>query len=209
MNPFRQFLIKSCHFDAAHDLAHTERVVKNAERLVKEEGPGADSEIIKAAAWLHDCVTVPKDHSDRSKASMLAAEKAGKFLESIQFPQKKIDDVKHAIEAHSFSAGIKPQTIEAKIVQDADRLDALGAMGIARCFAVGGQLNRPIYNPADPFCKTEPPNDQKWTLDHFYVKLFELPGEMNTEAAKREAEKRVEYMKQFLQELEAEITTGS
>jgi uncharacterized protein len=152
---------------------------------------------------------VPKDHPDRSKSSILAAKKAAIFLESIKFPEIKIGDVKHAIEAHSFSGGIKPRTIEAKIVQDADRLDALGAIGIARCFVVGGQLNRPIYNPADPFCKTEPPNDKKWTLDHFYVKLFELPGKMNTEVAKREAENRVEYMKQFLQELEAEISTES
>lgn len=75
-----------------------------------------------------------------------------------------MSDVVHAIEAHSFSAGIKPETIEAKIVQDADRLDALGAIGIARCFTVGGQLERPVYNSDDPFCETRKPDDQKWNI---------------------------------------------
>lgn len=158
-----------------------------------------------AAAWLHDCVVLPKNHFDRKKASLLAGEKAATFLRENRFPDEKVSAVVHAIEAHSFSAGIKPQTIEAKIVQDADRLDALGAIGIARCFAVGGQLERAIYHADDPFCKNRHPDDTHSNVDHFYTKLFRLPDTMNTENARKEAVNRVKFMKDFLKKLELEI----
>lgn len=204
MNHFRQFLLDSCNFDSAHDITHTERVVRNALLLAKEEK--CDEEIVLAAAWLHDCVIIPKDDPDRNKASKLAAVKAIGYLTSIQFNQEKIKDVAHAIEAHSFSAGIKPKTIEAKIVQDADRLDALGAIGIARCFIVGGQMNRSLYQPEDPFCTFRAPDDSEWTVDHFYTKLFKLPEQMNLVSSKKEAHRRVDYMKQFLSKLDQEIS---
>lgn len=204
MNHFRKFLLDSCKFDSAHDIAHTERVVKNALLLAKEET--CDEEVVIAAAWLHDCVIVPKDHPDRNKASKLAAEKATTYLESIQFNQEKIPEIAHAIEAHSFSAGIKPKTTEANIVQDADRLDALGAIGIARCLMVGGQMNRLLYQPEDPFCTQREPDDGEWTVDHFYTKLFKLPEQMNLKCAKIEAERRVDFMRQFLSRMDQEIS---
>ena len=203
MNHFRQFLLDSCNFDSAHDITHTERVVRNALMLAKEEK--CDEEVVLAAAWLHDCVILPKDDPDRKKASKRASEKATNYLESIHFNREKIPEVAHAIEAHSFSAGIKPKTIEAKIVQDADRLDALGAIGIARCFIVGGQLNRSLYQPEDPFSARRDPDDSEWTIDHFYTKLFKLPEQMNLESSKREALRRVDYMKNFLVRLDLEI----
>ena len=196
------FLEKSSH-DNAHDLAHIRRVVANAEKILLYES--GDREVVSAAAWLHDCVVLPKNHPDRKQASKMAAQKAAVFLESAGFPNSKIEAVSHAIEAHSFSAGIKPKSIEAKIVQDADRLDALGAIGIARCFAVGGQLNRPLYDPDDPFCESRLPDDLRWTIDHFYAKLFKLPETMNTESAKQEAKKRVDFMEIYLEKLSTEI----
>lgn len=204
MNHFRQFLLDSCNFDSAHDISHTERVVSNALLLVKKEK--CDEEVVIAAAWLHDCVIVPKDHPDRNNASKLAAEKATSYLKSIQFSKKRIPEVAHAIEAHSFSAGIKPKTTEAKIVQDADRLDALGAIGIARCFIVGGQMNRSLYHPEDPFSTQREPDDSEWTVDHFYTKLFKLPELMNLESSKTEAKRRVDFMKQFLMRMDQEIS---
>jgi uncharacterized protein len=189
--------------DTAHDFAHTKRVVANAKKLLKTEQ--ADPETVLAAAWLHDCVTLPKNHPERKKASSLAAESAVQFLREIHFPDEKLEETAHAIEAHSFSAGIKPRTMEAKIVQDADRLDALGAIGIARCFAVSGELNRPIYNTDDPFCETREPDDTIWTIDHFYAKLFKLPDFMNTESARAEAEKRAKFMQRYLNQLRNEI----
>jgi len=197
------FLKESSETDSAHDLGHTKRVVANAKIILNTEA--ADTEIVIASAWLHDCVILPKNHPDREKASQLAAQKSAEFLNSIEFPDHKIDGVIHAIEAHSFSAGIKPKTKEAEIVQDADRLDALGAIGIARCFTVGGQLERPLYNPDDPFCESRKPNDQMWNVDHFYAKLFKLPDTMNTEGARNEANSRAEFMRSYLDQLKSEI----
>lgn len=189
--------------DSAHDIAHVKRVVKSAKEILAEEE--ADAEVVLPAAWLHDCVVLPKDHPDREKASLLAAEKAAEFLQTIDFPSQKIEEVKHAVEAHSFSAGIEAETIEAKIVQDADRLDAIGAIGIARCLMIGGKLDRPLYNPEDPFCDNRSPDDGSWTIDHFFKKLFKLPGMMHTVTAKREAKRRVQFMKNYLVELKREV----
>ncbi|WP_340104469.1 HD domain-containing protein [Rhodohalobacter sp. 8-1] len=200
---YRKFLEDNTESDAAHDIAHVKRVVKNAELIFLKES--ADKEIVLAAAWLHDCAILPKNHPDRKRASTFAAQKAAQFLATIDFPENKIASTAHAIEAHSYSAGIIPKTIEAKIVQDADRLDALGAIGIARCFSVGGELNNPMYHPDDPFAENREPDDTIWTVDHFYQKLFRLPDMLNTKTAKEVASKRVEYMKSFLQQVSAEI----
>lgn len=189
--------------DTAHDFAHTKRVVANAKTLLMSER--ADSEVVLAAAWLHDCETLPKNHPERKKASAYAANTAVQFLSTIHFPTEKMEQTAHAIEAHSFSAGLTPRTMEAKIVQDADRLDALGAIGIARCFAVSGELKRPIYNSDDPFCETREPDDTIWTIDHFYTKLFKLPDTMNTESARIEAKKRAIFMELYLNRLREEI----
>lgn len=189
--------------DSAHDIAHIERVVRSARAIGREEQ--ADIEVVLPAAWLHDCIILPKNHPDRKKASTLAAQKAAEFLSTLNYPANKIPVVAHAIEAHSFSAGLAPKTIEAMIVQDADRLDALGAIGIARCFSVGGALNNSMYHPDDPFAKEREPDDSKWTVDHFYKKLFRLTELLNTDAAKDIAGKRIEYMKAFLEQLSTEI----
>lgn len=189
--------------DSAHDLAHIQRVVSNAVQLLSFEP--ADPEIVLAAAWLHDCVILPKNHPDRNTASSLAAKKAVSFLKEIGFPSDKLHPVSHAIIAHSFSADIKPETIEAQIVQDADRIDALGAIGIARCFLVSGQLDNPIYNPEDPFCKKRQPDDSLWAIDHFFKKLFRLPETLNTESARLIAEKRVRFMREYLDQFSKEI----
>lgn len=191
--------------DSAHDAAHFRRVVKTALELSEIED--ADTEIVEAAAWLHDCVILPKNHPERKRASELAAEKARDFLKGTEFPFDKIPAVQHAIKSHSYSAGIKPETIEAKIVQDADRLDALGAIGIARCFMVGGKLGHSIYNPSDPFCDIRQPDDSLWNVDHFYRKLFRLPDDMNTESAREKALERIAFMKAYLDVLKNEISS--
>lgn len=198
-----KFLNNNTEYDAAHDIAHIKRVVRSAKKINLEES--GDDEIVIAAAWLHDCVALPKNHPDRKKSSTLAAQKAAVFLGTVGFPASKIPAVAHAIEAHSFSAGLEPKTIEAKIVQDADRLDALGAIGIARCFSVGGELSSPLYHPEDPFAESREPDDSKWTVDHFYNKLFRLPDLLNTSTAREMAKERVLFMKKFLKQLSSEI----
>ena len=189
--------------DAAHDLHHVRRVVRNAIQLTESED--ADPQVTIPAAWLHDCVAVPKDSPERARGSLLAAEAAVAFLTGLDYPRDKLPEVFHAIEAHSFSAGISPRTLEAQVVQDADRLDSLGAIGIARCLVVGGHLGRPLCAPEDPFCRERPPDDRQYTIDHFYAKLLKLPATMQTTAGRAEAERRADYMRGYLQRLQAEI----
>ena len=190
--------------DPAHDISHIRRVVQNTLRLTEVENGNA--EITVPAAWLHDCVSVPKDSPLRKQASKLAADEAVRFLESVDYPSNLLAAIHHAIEAHSFSANIETETLEARIVQDADRLEAVGAIGIARCFLTGGSMGTQLYDPADPFAQNRALDDRRYTLDHFYCKLFGLAKTMKTEAGRAEAIKRTQYMQDFLQLLDTEIT---
>jgi len=192
--------------DPAHDITHVRRVVQNT--LLLTEVENGNPAISVPAAWLHDCVSVAKDSPLRKQASKLAAEEAVRFLESIQYPADLLAQIYHAIEAHSFSANIPAETLEARIVQDADRLEAVGAIGIARCFLTGGSMGTPLYEPSDPFAENRELNDRSYTLDHFYCKLLGLAQTMQTGAGKAEALKRTDYMKAFLQQLGSEIGHG-
>ena len=201
---WQTFLLKQLPDDGAHDLTHVQRVVANARRLAK--GERADLAVVLPAAWLHDCVTIPKNSPDRPRASRLASKTAVAHLRATHYPQQHHDAIAHAIEAHSFSAGISPQTIEAQVVQDADRLDALGAIGIARTFIIGGKLNRPIYDPDDPFCQDRPADDNMATIDHFYTKLLTLADTMQTAVGRQIAHQRTQYMLDFLAQMADEIS---
>mgnify|MGYP000545478938 CR=1 FL=1 len=189
--------------DPAHDLSHIKRVVNTTRYLT--DISEANAWVTIPAAWLHDCVQVAKDSPDRAIASRLAAEEGVRFLGTLDYPAEHLDAVRYAIEAHSFSAAIPVRTLEAGIVQDADRLDALGAIGTARCLLTGGAMGSGLYHPADPFCAQRKPADRDWSVDHFYAKLFKLPETMQTDAGRAEAERRVQFMKNFLAELGREI----
>ena len=202
---FTDFLdAQAADADAAHDRAHVTRVVTMARRLAEDEE--AQMDVVVPAAWLHDCVVVPKDAPDRAEASRRAAEAARTLLKSEGYPEQWIPDIEHAIAAHSYSGDVAPDTTEAEVVQDADRLDALGAIGIARCFTVGGALDQSLYDPDDPFCDDRAPDDDTCTLDHFYAKLLRLPDTMQTEAGRAEAERRAAFLREYLDQLRDEIT---
>ena len=201
---FATFIQVEMQTDLAHDYQHVLRVVKNAKLLCQQEG--AIEPVVIPAAWLHDCLSLPKDHPQRAQASQLAADKAINFLSSIQYPEEHFQAIHHAICCHSYSANITPTTLEAKIVQDADRLDALGAIGIARCLQVSSQLKRPLYAPEDPFCITRKVDDKTYTLDHFYQKLLKIKNTMHCRSAREEADKRTKYMQGFLEQLQDEIS---
>ncbi|EMR9626111.1 HD domain-containing protein [Vibrio parahaemolyticus] len=201
---FLEFMQQEMQVDAAHDIEHVKRVVKTAKQLCNEEN--ADIAIVLPAAYLHDCFTYPKDHPNRKQSSAIAAKKAIAYLESIQYPQQYHDAIAHAIEAHSFSANIRPNTLEAQIVQDADRLDALGAIGVTRCIQVSTQFNAQLYNNNDMFAKERELNDKQFTVDHFQTKLFKIVETMNTESAKLEANKRKAFMQTYLKQLHDEVT---
>jgi uncharacterized protein len=199
----QQFMEKQPIHDSAHDINHIKRVVNNAKQIAEQEQ--ADMWIVIAAAWLHDCVTYPKNHPDNKLASQKAGDVAVSFLQEHGFPAEKLDAVKHAVAAHSYSANIKVESLEAQVVQDADRLDGLGAIGIARCFNVAGKLQSKIYAEDDPFCENRQPDSKLAAVDHFYEKLFKTAETLGTSAAKRMGKQRIEFMQLYLQQLRAEI----
>ncbi|HYG85657.1 MAG TPA: HD domain-containing protein [Azospirillum sp.] len=196
--------------DPAHDLDHLLRVWRTAKALAIEEAQNsatarADMLVVLAASLLHDVVNVPKDHPDRSRASRLSADRAEEVLRGMGFPEAPIPAVRHAIEAHSYTAAIRPLTIEAKLVQDADRLESLGAIGIARCFATSGLMKRALFHGDDPLAADRPLNDIQYALDHFEAKLLRLPGTMQTPSGKRRAQERADFLLAFRKQLLAEI----
>lgn len=202
---FDQYMCQVCeaHPDPSHDILHVRRVVESAKWLAQKEK--ANLAVVVPAAYLHDCVWISKADSRRSQASMISAEKAGELLRSWHYPEEHIPSIIHAIAAHSFSARIFPETLEARVVQDADRLDAMGAIGLFRCFAFSGLALRPCYHSVDPFCVERPPDDKTSTLDHFFIKLLRLSEGLNTESARLEGQKRTEVLKRFVSDLKREV----
>ena len=192
--------------DPAHDLSHVRRVVRWARRLAEAEG--ADLGVVVPAAWLHDVVTVPKDSPDRARASWIAADTASAWLHEEGYPAETVPAVAHAVEAHSFTAGVEPRTVEAEVVQDADRLDALGAIGLARMYAMSAVFGSQVVHPDDPV-PAEPPtrplDDKRWATDHAFVKLLRLPATMRTAAGRAEAERRAAFLRQYLDQLRSEV----
>jgi uncharacterized protein len=189
--------------DGAHDLAHLQRVWHNVRTL--HEAEGGDVEVLLAAVLLHDCVAVEKNSPLRSQASRLAAEKASSVLAELNWPSDKIASVAHAIEAHSFSANITPLTLEAKIVQDADRLDSLGMLGVARTFYIAGRMGSALYDPQDPQAKHRDYDDKRFCLDHFQTKLLHLADGFQTVAGQRLAQIRHQRLKGFMEQFMEEI----
>ena len=165
-----------------HDVDHMLRVRRNAERIAAEE-PGCDHQVVVLAALLHDADDPKLFHTENNG-------NARAFLEENRVPDELTEKIIDTINAVSFSrnCGRIPKTIEGRIVQDADRLDAMGAVGIARTFAYGGEHGRPLSD----------------SIRHFYDKLLLLKDMINTETGKRLAEKRHEYLKEFLKEFDQE-----
>lgn len=189
--------------DPAHDFEHVMRVYKNAQNICKKEK--VNETLVLTAVLLHDIVSYPKSDKRSKTSSIKSAKKSKQILEKYSFSKKEITIISNAIRDHSFTRNRIPDSIEGKILQDADRLDALGAMGIARVFATGGSLNRPFYNTDDPFCKKRIPDDNTWTIDHFFQKLLHLESLMNTKSGKIEAKRRTKILKIFLEQLKQEI----
>jgi uncharacterized protein len=189
--------------DSAHDFNHIMRVYENAKKICKKEN--ANQKLVLSAVLLHDIVSYPKSDKRSKMSSVKSAQESKKILTKFHFTAKEIEIISDAIRDHSFSRRRIPKTLEGKILQDADRLDAIGAIGIARVFTVGGYEKRTIYNNCDPFCKNRAPDDKHWTLDHFYRKLLQIESLMNTKSGKIEATKRTKILKIFLNQLKQEI----
>ena len=182
--------------DGAHDINHLHRVWGNA-RALMEEHRDANPLVVMAACYLHDLVNLPKNHPARSMASRQSAALAKNKLAALDFPAALLSATAHAIETHSFSAAIRPETLEAQIVQDADRLDALGPVGLARLFYIAGQMGSALAHPDDPLAEHRERDDRSYALDHIEVKLAKLPGMMQTAAGRRLGEARLAELVDF------------
>jgi uncharacterized protein len=193
--------------DGSHDLGHFQRVWKAAQHINRLEGNVADMLVLLTAAYFHDLVSLPKNSPERSSSSRLSADRTVVLLTEVftGFPTEKIEGVRHAIHAHSFSAQVEPLTWEARILQDADRMEALGAIGLARVFYTAGVLHQRLFDGNDPLALHRQPDDQQYSLDHFAVKLFKLPALMNTATGRKMADGKVEYLRQFLHRITEEI----
>ncbi len=189
--------------DPSHDFAHVERVMQNC-RTIAAQTP-ANLELLLPAALLHDIVNLPKNHPERLQASAHAARRSHEILTESGYSENEIQKIKEIIIEHSYSLGKKPSTPESAILQDADKLDALGAIGILRAVTCGSRMGSNYYDTQEPIAKTRELNDKAFTIDHFFTKLFKLPDLMNTDVAKAEAFRRKEFMKSFLNQFSDEI----
>ena len=191
--------------DPSHDLSHFRRVWATARRLAADEQ--VDNLVLLTASYFHDIVSLEKNDPQRHRASVLAAEKTAAVLRTgfPDFPASAIPAVLHAIEAHSHSAQIAPRTIEARILQDADRLESLGAIGLARVFTVAGRLGCSLFDPDDPFADSRGLDDTRYALDHFQRKLLRLPETMQTEQGRVLARRNAAWLVEFMAKLAAEL----
>ncbi len=186
----------------SHAFDHTQRVYNLAVDLAKEEE--ADLDIVKTAALLHDIARLKEDNKEVECHAEHGGEMAREILKEMNFPEDKIEKVVHAIKVHRHSKGLKAETKEAKIIQDADRLDALGAITIARMFSTGGRLNIPLYNPDIPFDKIDIYNStlrdfSVSTIHSFHNKILKIkPETFNTKKAKKIAVGRYKFVEEFL-----------
>ncbi len=180
--------------DPAHDFLHVERVYRIAEKIGKQEK--ADLSVLLPAVLLHD-VRKPV-----SKAIPIAR----KILRKLKFEKKRAERILHAIEAHSFSHGLDAESTEAEILQDSDRIDALGAIGVARCFTYGAIMGREFYSQNDMFCSKRRPDDRNYTLDHFFKKLLKLKSGLHTKSARKIAAKRHKFLLAFLRQIKSEVS---
>jgi uncharacterized protein len=194
----KRFYIKD---STGHDWYHVKRVLRMARYIGKIEG--ADIDILEAAALLHD-IGISQEIGEGVDHAETSAKMANVFLRDIGFDLNKLDRVVESIRYHRYGGKIHPESLEGKILQDADRLDTLGAIGVARAFAYGGARGAPIYNPNEKVGEYNP-FKVKSTTTHFQEKLLSVKDNLNTSTAKRIGEKRHKFMVTFLEELYNEI----
>lgn len=200
--------------EPAHDFFHVERVVTNALTIARGEGLGADVTAGAAtAALLHELFTLPKNHPDSARAGDTCAARARELLEregvgagtGAGARAPLVDAVCAAIRDHSFSKGVVPDAPVSRVLQDADRLDAVGAIGLARMWATCADMKRPFYAPDDPFCASRAPDDKLWGLDHVFKKLVAIPDRLHTATARAMAVERVAFLNVYVDQLRKEI----
>ncbi len=189
--------------DPAHGWEHVKRVYDLALHIAEQEG--GDRLIVGAAALMHDL-----GRADPGNGGMHHAERsielAGELLTAYHVPHATQEAITHAIRAHSYSRGGQPATLEAYILRDADRLDALGAIGIMRWAMTAATLHTPRnYHPTDPFAERRASDDHNFVLDHFFAKLLKLSDTITTGTARALAQQRMAFMHTYLAEFKREL----
>jgi uncharacterized protein len=187
--------------DAIHDFDHVQRVLALAERLAREEG--ADLEIVRTATLLHD---VARGHGDRLAAdhAHAGADFARELLAG--HPAEKVEAVAHAIAAHRFRTGPAPQTLEAQVLHDADKLDAIGAIGVARAFAFGGYEGQRLWADVPPgYSESQDTRHEHTPVHEFQIKLSKIKDRLLTPSARKLAEERHAFMVAFFEQLDREV----
>lgn len=179
--------------DDAHGLEHALRVARWTVRLA----PAGLWRQAIAAALLHDLINVPKSSPDRHRASELSAAAARPHLAAAGFDPDEVNRIATAIRQHSFSRGERPTEALAMALQDADRLEALGAIGLMRCFATGERMGGALFDARDPWAERRELDDRRWSLDHLFTKLLALPETMCTDAGRHEARVRAAVIERF------------
>ncbi len=188
--------------DSAHDFDHVLRVVNLAEKIAHAEG--AQAEIVRAAALLHD---IGLDQG-RAGHETSAANRAKDILREHGYDEAFVEAVAHAIEAHRFRSGPTPQTLEAKVLFDADKLDAIGAIGVARAFAFGAHRGQKLWGVVPPDYVDQPAGadpHQHTAVHEFHVKLSKIKDRMFTATGKQIAAERHAFMVKFYEQLDREV----
>lgn len=190
--------------DPSHDIYHSLRVLKNAEYIVSKEA--GDLDIIVPSALFHDIICYPKNSEKSKFSSSESADFAAKVLSEMDnYPNGKIPKVHTSIKECSFSKQIVRESLESKILQDADRLEATGAISIMRTFASAGLMKSMLYNYEDPFCNDREPDSLVYALDLFRTRLLKVKDTMHTQTARIMAEERTKILREFLISLEEEL----
>ena len=198
-------MVPEDQFDPAHDIGHIKRVT-NLAILISEKDSEGDPYVLIPAVLFHDAVTYRKDDPRNKYATEESAKFAENILKEINYPEHLINHVKQCILECSFSKNLKPTSIESAILQDADRLEATGAISLMRTFSSGGQMQRPFYNTEDPFREKSSPENTEFSLDLLYKRLFVVTGMMNTKTGKEIALRRNQFLKDFENELKQELS---
>ena len=192
----------ACASDPAHDIEHCLRVARWAVRI--GEPRGVDRREAIAAALLHDVVNVAKSSPDRARASELCAARARELCEG-HLPAQAVDRIADAIRDHSHSRGARPESPLGEALQDADRLEGLGALGILRCVSTGARMGADYFDPDDPWAERRELDDRAHSVDHFYRKLLSVAETMCTDVGRAEADRRTRFLRAFLAELATEL----
>lgn len=186
----------------SHDWRHVRRVARLAETLAAKYDP--DERVLFAAVWLHDIGRAKEDSGEIEDHAEWGASEAGEILRDLGTDSETIESVQHCIRAHRYSNDVEPQSREAEILSDADNLDALGAVGIARCFSYGGELGQLLHDPDLPPAEDETVAGQT-QLNHIHKKILDLPERMYTDAGRELADERAAYVTKFTEQFEREV----